>query len=167
LESLVPGEWEHLKLVIAGGYDTRVKENVDHYDELSHLAKQLNIDSKVTFLKSPPEATKIALIRTCVALVYTPENEHFGIVPLEAMYLGAPVIAMDSGGPKETVVNGVTGYLTPPGDAGAVAKAMVDVLTNPHRVQMGTRGKERVKSRFSFESFGEALHSLVMNLVEP
>ena len=42
---------------------------------------------------------------------YTPHNEHFGIVPLECMSAGRPVIAVNSGGPTETVVNDVTGYL--------------------------------------------------------
>ena len=45
--------------------------------------------------------------------LYTPVGEHFGIVPLEAMAAGVPVIAMASGGPLETVKNGETGYLIP------------------------------------------------------
>lgn len=48
-----------------------------------------------------------------IALLYTPANEHFGIVPIESMYLECPVIAISSGGPKETVSDGITGYLTP------------------------------------------------------
>ncbi|CAG0913552.1 unnamed protein product [Notodromas monacha] len=161
LEALVPGEWDHLKLVIAGGYDSRVEENVSHYKELVELSKKLGIEDKMLFLQSPSELTKIALIRTCTALIYTPENEHFGIVPLEAMYLGAPVVAMDSGGPKETVVDGVTGFLTPPGDAGAVAKAMSGLLTNNDHHRMGAMGREWVKDKFSFKNFSDALNSLV------
>jgi alpha-1,3/alpha-1,6-mannosyltransferase len=46
-----------------------------------------------------------------LCLLYTPTEEHFGIVPLEAMSAGTPVIAVDSGGPKETVDNEVTGFL--------------------------------------------------------
>lgn len=45
------------------------------------------------------------------ALLYTPDREHFGIVPIEAMFEGTPVIAVNSGGPKETVVHGKTGFL--------------------------------------------------------
>lgn len=54
---------------------------------------------------------KVRLISISDALLYTPENEHFGIVPLESMYLGTPVFARDSGGPKETVKSGETGEL--------------------------------------------------------
>ena len=46
-----------------------------------------------------------------LCLLYTPMEEHFGIVPLEAMSVGTPVIAVDSGGPKETVENKETGFL--------------------------------------------------------
>ena len=44
-------------------------------------------------------------------MLYTPTMEHFGIVPIEAMSLGVPVIAINNGGPRETIKNGETGYL--------------------------------------------------------
>jgi alpha-1,3/alpha-1,6-mannosyltransferase len=44
-------------------------------------------------------------------VVYTPDREHFGIVPIEAMFLSTPVLAVNSGGPKETVVQKETGFL--------------------------------------------------------
>lgn len=51
------------------------------------------------------------LLRHSQCLLYTPENEHFGIVPVEAMYCNTPVIACNSGGPMESVKHGVTGFL--------------------------------------------------------
>lgn len=51
--------------------------------------------------------------RMLLGLLYTPDREHFGIVPLEAMYQQCPVIAVNSGGPKETILHGLTGYLCP------------------------------------------------------
>lgn len=47
-------------------------------------------------------------------LLYTPENEHFGIVPVEAMYMGCIVVACNSGGPLESIENEETGYLLEP-----------------------------------------------------
>ncbi len=43
-------------------------------------------------------------------VLYTPKNEHFGIVPVESMYCGAFVVAHDSGGPMESIANGKTGF---------------------------------------------------------
>lgn len=54
---------------------------------------------------------KQILFERCLCILYTPENEHFGIVPLEAMQYEKVVIACNSGGPRETVIHGVTGFL--------------------------------------------------------
>jgi alpha-1,3/alpha-1,6-mannosyltransferase len=75
------------------------------------LEKSLNVDREILFLPSVSDATKHALLKETIALLYTPVNEHFGITPLESMVAGRPVIACDSGGPCETIVHGVTGLL--------------------------------------------------------
>lgn len=108
-------------LVIAGGYDKRVRENVEHLDELRRQAERLGLSSSdgsghgeavdVIFRTSISGAERGALLARATALLYTPDNEHFGIVPLEAMYAGTPVIAVASGGPLETVIHGRTGFL--------------------------------------------------------
>ena len=99
---------QKVHLVIAGGYDERVNENVEHYKELVSMVKSHNLSRHVTFLRSFTDEEKTSLLRD-VAVLYTPHNEHFGIVPLECMSAGRPVIAVNSGGPTETVVNDVTG----------------------------------------------------------
>jgi alpha-1,3/alpha-1,6-mannosyltransferase len=80
-------EFEQLHLVIAGGYDDRVLENVEHARELQDLVDALGLTSSVTFLRSVNEQQKLALLTECLAVIYTPSNEHFGIVPVEAMYM--------------------------------------------------------------------------------
>ena len=97
------------RLIIAGGYDSRVLENVEHYEELVNLADELNVSNKVTFLRSPSDSEKVWLLKNCSCLIYTPSGEHFGIVPLESMYCYTPVLAVNSGGPMETVVHNQTG----------------------------------------------------------
>lgn len=49
-------------------------------------------------------------------LLYTPENEHFGIVPVEAMHMGCIVIACNSGGPLESIDHAKTGFLLSPNE---------------------------------------------------
>ena len=59
-----------------------------------------------------PFYTQVDLMRNvCHALLYTPSGEHFGIVPLEAMHCRLPVVAVNDAGPKESVADGVTGFL--------------------------------------------------------
>ena len=62
-------------------------------------------------IKAVTITTKVWLLTNCSILLYTPAGEHFGIVPLEAMYCGTPVLAVNSGGPLETIDHGVTGWL--------------------------------------------------------
>jgi glycosyltransferase involved in cell wall biosynthesis len=80
-----------------------VGENVSHEQELKDLAQKRNVADRVTFLRNVSDAQKPELITQSTAVLYTPANEHFGIVPIEALSLGTPVIACNSGGPMETV----------------------------------------------------------------
>ena len=76
--------------------------------------RELGIWREVLLLPSISAQEKEELLRDCTCVIYTPENEHFGIVPLEAMAAGKPVIACNSGGPVESIVDGITGILCEP-----------------------------------------------------
>ncbi|CAM9642599.1 unnamed protein product, partial [Sphacelaria rigidula] len=86
-----------LKLVVAGGYDDRVAENVEHLDELKAQVTALGLDDFVDFRRNIADDERSSLLRTASCVLYTPSREHFGIVPVEAMCSGAPVIAVNSG----------------------------------------------------------------------
>ncbi|KAK3851202.1 hypothetical protein Pcinc_042133 [Petrolisthes cinctipes] len=156
----------NIHLMMAGGYDDRVTENIEHYAELVQLSNELNIDDKVTFLKSPTDKVKVALLRAAECLIYTPDKEHFGIVPIEAMYVGTPVIAVNSGGPKETVVSGETGFLceqTPQEFSDAMLKFIAGGID---KEKMGSDCQKHVTSNFSFIRFSEQLHYTVQGLMD-
>lgn len=158
-------DWSNCYLVIAGGYDTRVSENVEHHKELQIVAKQLDVEENVIFLRSLSDQSKIALLKRIDCLLYTPENEHFGIVPLEAMYMEKPVIALNSGGPTETVVNESTGFLVEK-DVDEFAGAMLKLFNDRGLCQtMAEKGKKRVVQKFSFEAFSDRLHEVVESMV--
>ena len=136
-------------------------ENKEHYLELRKLADQHNLISKVTFLRSFSDSQKLSLLNCCTCLLYTPSHEHFGIVPIEAMYMKRPVIAVNSGGPLETVQDEVTGFLCDP-DAESFAVAMQKFMKDPSLSStMGEAGKENVIKQFSFEVFSQHLNSIV------
>lgn len=80
--------------------------------------------------------------------------EGFGIVALEAMRAGKPVVASRVGGLSDVVVDGETGRLVPPGDPAALASALLGVLNEPREAgRMGETGRERVRTNFSMENY--------------
>ena len=170
---------------VIGGYDVRVQENVAYHTELVLLAESLglriatvknvvtalnvldNID--VLFLLSVPAQLKSTLLKTARLLVYTPSNEHFGIVPLEAMLAGVPVLAANSGGPLETITDGETGWLRPVERAEgwtAVMQQALQVLTDDVLFKMGEAGKRRVKREFSETRMAQRLDEEIEKMVD-
>jgi alpha-1,3/alpha-1,6-mannosyltransferase len=157
------GEERTPSLVLAGGYDARLKENVEHLEELHGMATELGVRDRVFFLPSFTDAQRAALFAGCTAVLYTPPDEHFGIVPLEAMAAGKPVIACDSGGPLESVIDGETGLLRPP-EAEAWAFAMQGLLDAGRAQALGRQARRHVLEQFSREIFGARLNEIVLNL---
>lgn len=159
-------QWNEVHLVLAGGYDEAVQENVEYYEELKAVATKLNVDEHITFLRSFSDEQKIALLTNSVCVLYTPSNEHFGIVPLEAMYMKCPVIAVNSGGPLESVINNVTGFLCDPLPT-QFSEAMEKFVKDPSlKRTMGIAGRTRVLEKFSSEAFSEKLYQYVCSLMQ-
>ena len=104
-------------------------------------------------------------------MVYTPRNEHFGIVPLEAMLAETPVLAANEGGPTETVVNGQTGWLRDVSkvqDWTEVMRVALEGGDGEERLkEMGKRGKERVIAEFSIEKMAETLDREIEGMKGP
>lgn len=159
-------EFSRVHLAIAGGFDDLVSENAEYLSELRSAANKLHLSDHVTFLCNVSASDKHSLLVTSSCLLYTPDNEHFGIVPLEAMHAGCPVLAVDSGGPRETVVDGVTGFLRRP-SASEFAEAMRQFVGSDGdelKRRMGEAATERVRRCFSFDSFTVQLNRIVSNL---
>src|SRR3954451_15990097 len=110
-----------LQLVVAGAVDEKSKPYI------SALRKRA-AGLPVTFEPNPTDDRLTQLYLSASALLFTARNEDWGMVPLEAMAAGCPVIAVDAGGPRESVVDGVTGWLVQP-DRQAFAQRMVGVAT--------------------------------------
>jgi alpha-1,3/alpha-1,6-mannosyltransferase len=169
--------------ITKGGYDSRVQENVTYHKSLVQLAESLGLkitttknivtalgvsgDIDVLFLLSVPNTIKETLLRSARLLVYTPSYEHFGIVPLEAMLVGTPVIATNTGGPLETVVPGLTGWLCPPDDVEAWTEVMdttLHRLSDAQRKKMGDAATARVRTEFSDSRMAERLDEIIMGI---
>lgn len=141
-------------LVVAGGYDDRVAENVEHHRELQALAAGCgeNVATNVVFRQSISDAERNALLTCATAILYTPANEHFGIVPLEAMSRQTPVIAVKSGGPLETVVHGITGFLCDETPATFSAAMFQFIVDSGLSVTMGEQGRKHTQETFTFDA---------------
>lgn len=147
---------------MAGGYDPQSTINAIYYDQLVNLTKEKELSNKIIFLKSPSDYWKAELLLCCDCLVYTPVNEHFGIVPLEAMSAGKPVIACDSGGPCETVDHGVTGLLCHP-TADSLGECMQKVMDTSISKSMGSLGRKRLEKQFSYNTFVSCVNNIFIN----
>ena len=122
----------------------------------------------MVFLLSIPAQLKASLLHTAKLLVYTPSNEHFGIVPLEAMQVGVPVLAANSGGPLETILDGQTGWLRSFDKVEQWTEVMQHVLhemTDAQLQEMGKNGRRRVQEEFSEKKLAhrldEEIHAMV------
>jgi len=94
------------------------------------------------------------------------EPEPFGMVLLEAMACAKPVVASNCGGPREVVMNGITGLLVPPKDAQQLAQAILTLLGDPdRRIRMGQAGAARVRACFSAERMVRELQAVYEGMV--
>lgn len=167
LEKLLTKEvYKRVYLIMAGGYDKRVEENVEYHLELIGLADELHVTDKVIFLRSPSDIDKVSLLHHCKIVIYTPPNEHFGIVPLEAMYVGKPVIAHKSGGPTESIISGETGFLVELSGE-AFASKIAFLIKNPNHLEnFGKSGQNRFLETFSFTAFSTQLNKAINDLID-
>lgn len=133
------------------------------------IVSALNVpdDVDVLFLLSVPNALKEMLLKSARLLVYTPSNEHFGIVPLEAMLAGVPVLAANTGGPLETIVEGKTGWLCDPTDVeswSAVMNKVLHKISTKELKKIGEAGVLRVKQEFSDVKMAERLDAIITRM---
>ena len=95
------------------------------------------------------------------------DPEAFGRVAAEAGAMGLPVIATDHGGARETVLAGESGLLVPPGDAGALAAAIAEMLARPKSalVEMGAKGHAHIAAHFTVEKMCADTLALYRDLI--
>jgi glycosyltransferase involved in cell wall biosynthesis len=125
--------------------------------ELAALIGELGLDGRVK-LAGHCSDMPAALALADLVLAPSLEAEAFGRVAAEASAMGKPVIASDLGGQRETVIDGQTGWRTPPGDVAALAAAIGAALDlgAAGRAEMGARGARFVRERYSAKAMQTA-----------
>ena len=140
------------ELVIAGGPAAAELADDPEAKRLLRLAERFGVADRVRLVGAVPRPDMPALLRSADLVVCTPWYEPFGIVPVEAMACGVPVIASAIGGFLDTVVDGATGTLVPPRRPDRLAAAIRKLLAEPFwREAYGTAGVDRARSRYSWD----------------
>lgn len=139
------------ELVIAGGPELSQLDADPEAQRLKQLASDLGVADRVIFRGRIERPNVPALMRSADAVVCYPWYEPFGIVPLEAMACGVPVVVAQVGGLVDSVVNGVTGIHVPPRDPLALAEALRDLLKSEKRcIELGLAGTRRANRRYGW-----------------
>ncbi|TKG71568.1 glycosyltransferase [Prauserella endophytica] len=140
------------ELVIAGGPQEGRLADDEEARRLVARAERLGVADRVRLLGQVGRAEMPALLRSADVVVCTPWYEPFGIVPLEAMACGVPVVASAVGGLTDTVVDGVTGSHVPPRRPDALAAALRRLLADRTlREAFGIAGADRARCRYSWD----------------
>ncbi len=157
--SLLRGRWPQLSLVLVGG-DPRQGA---YQQQLSDLATQLKV--RAHFCGYLPHAAR--LLPAFDLLAVPSQAEPFGLVTLEALARGVPVVATRSGGSREIIRDGEDGLLVPPGDPEALAAAMhLLLIDGPLHAACAASGPVRVASAFTLDrqvAATERVYGLVLS----
>lgn len=128
-----------------------------YLETLKNLAIKLRLEHNVLFAGSVTDKQKITWYELCEVFIMTPKRlsnddvEGFGIVYLEANALGRPVIASDSGGVSEAVINGSNGFLIEPENVARTAEAIISLLSDTELARsLGEHGRDRAIKEFTW-----------------
>ncbi|HEX3692394.1 MAG TPA: glycosyltransferase [Solirubrobacteraceae bacterium] len=133
---------------------------------LAPLAQRLGLDGEVELTGQVPDAGPY--IERMDVLVNASDPEPFGIVLLEAMARGVPVVAVNSGGPAEFVKGGETGALARSGEPEALADALEPLLRSPAlRERLGAAGRERFLAEFTDAALRRRFFAALTSLQDP
>jgi glycosyltransferase involved in cell wall biosynthesis len=140
------------ELLVAGGPPAGELGGDPEARRLTALAERAGVAGRVRLLGQVGRGDLPALYRSADLVVNVPWYEPFGIVPLEAMACGVPVVASAVGGLVDTVVDGVTGAHVPPRRPGLLAATLHNLLADPgRRATLGAAGARRARRRYGWD----------------
>jgi glycogen(starch) synthase len=135
--------------------------------ELKQLARNLRIDSHVQFLGYVDEEIKMNLYKQATVSVFPSLYEPFGIVALEAMAAGVPVIVSDTGGLGEIIKNGCTGLKVSPGNVDALAKSILQIFQDKDIAErLKVNSLSVVKNQYSWGNIAEKTKNIYLEVLD-
>jgi len=165
LEAL--GSLPDTEAVLAGGPERGALGADPQARRLRALARRLGVADRVELRGRVARAELPALLRSADVVVCAPWYEPFGIVPLEAMACGVPVVASAVGGLTDTVVDGVTGLHVPPRRPVELAAALLPLLEDSERRRrLGAAGAHRARERYGWDRVAAATLRVLRELAD-
>jgi glycosyltransferase involved in cell wall biosynthesis len=154
------------ELVVAGGPARELLGADPEVTRLRELARRLGVADRVRFVGAVRRADVPALMASVDVVVAVPWYEPFGIVPVEAMACGRPVVGSAVGGLLDTIVPGVTGELVPPRRPDLLAPVVGELLDDlERRVAYGRAGRARAVSTYQWRQVAAATEDVYTALV--
>jgi glycosyltransferase involved in cell wall biosynthesis len=138
------------ELEIVGAAQYRDEDFALERELRESVAADPQLKERVRFTGHDPRA--LNRLADAALLLHCRPDEPFGMVLIEAMAVGVPVVAPSTGGPAEIVEDGETGFLYPPGDVGAAAERVMRLLRDRELAErMSRAAAERARARYSVE----------------
>jgi glycosyltransferase involved in cell wall biosynthesis len=139
-------------LIVAGGPPrARLGDDLS-FRRLTKLAATLGVSGQVTFVGQVGRAELPPLLRSADLLVSISEYDPTGVLAIQAMACGTPVIASAVGGQVDAIVDGTTGILVPPGRPALLAQRIRQLLAHPMLLEaFSVAAADRARSRYSWD----------------
>lgn len=138
----------------------------DYFQEVRKLSETTGVGERILFTGYREDIP--ALMQALDVVVHASiEPEPFGMVIVEAMAAGTPVVAADRGGPVDIVKEGVTGTLVDPRDSESLATAILHLLENPEQARsMGQNGRMRARRLFGADRYAARVREIYDDVLE-
>ncbi len=138
-----------------------------YQQELEEIAYNIGVAGHVEFLGFVDDPGRNRLLHGATAAVFPSLYEPFGIVALEAMAAGVPVVASDTGGLSDVIEHGVDGYLSPPGDIHMLAHYVSEIISNPELARhFVKRAQRNIMVKFSWEKIAASTRDVYTELIQ-
>ncbi len=135
-----------------------VPEQLAFANELKRKIEAAGLQSRIIITGELPIEDVMRWYQRLTIYAFTSRNEGFGLTLIEAMSAGAALVAARAGAAEFVVEDGVTGVLTPPGDADALVAALEPLMRDPAAAAaMGARARQRVVDKFSLDAEANAI----------
>ncbi|MEU0025728.1 glycosyltransferase [Streptomyces sp. NPDC006335] len=146
------------ELLVAGGPEPALLFAEPETERLCSIAEECGVADRVTLLGGVSRTRMPALMSGADLVLSVPRYEPFGIVPVEAMACGTPVVATAVGGQLDTVADGVTGVLVPPDEDHDLGGTVRELLDDPDRLtRYGAAGRRRVLARYTWDRVADGV----------